>query len=176
MKYSAKDIAIIALTAVLTVVFGYVFYLAGSLIPIPGYKFVVFAPFLGFMMYIPVAKIRRIGVMSAASFVFALLMAPITFFMGIAILATGICTDLVSLLVFRKYTSTKRVIASVAFYPSFAVIWAFLISNYLTGNVLYRLAGGWFLISMLCVVIYPLGILGAYLSDKFIYKRITKTF
>lgn len=176
MKYSAKDISIIALTAVLTVVFGYVFYLAGSLIPIPGYKFVVFAPFLGLMMYIPVARIRRIGVISAASFVFALLMAPVTFFMGIAILATGVCTDLVSFLIFRKYTSTKKIIASVAFFPSFAVLWAFLISNYLTGNVLYRLAGGWLVIGFLCIVLYPLGILGAYISDKFIYKRITKTF
>jgi len=172
MKYTVKDIVIIALVAALTVVIGYLFYVAGSVFPVPGFKFVVFAPFLGFMLFIPTRKIQKIGVITAISTVFAALMSSVSLFMGIAIFMTGITTDLLTLLFFRNYNQTWKITASVGFYPVFAVLWAFLVSYLFTGNAMYKLVGGWISITLLCIVIYILGLVGAYLANKVIYTRI----
>ncbi|ABR46700.1 hypothetical protein Amet_0473 [Alkaliphilus metalliredigens QYMF] len=175
MKYDVKDIAIIALTAALTVVIGYLFYVVGSFFPIPGYKFIIFAPFLGFMIFIPTRKIQKVGVISAVSIVFAALMTPVSVFMGIAIFMTGITTDLLTLLLLHNYNQMWKITASVGLYPMFSVLWSFLVSYYFTGNAMYQLVGGWISILLLCLVIYILGVVGAYLSNKVIFSRISKS-
>lgn len=172
MKYTAKDITLIALTGALTVIIGYVFYIIGSFLPIPGHKFVIFAPFLSFMMFIPVRKIGRLGVMTAVSVVFAALMAPVTFFMALAILLTGLSTEITAFLLFRNYNTIWKMIGAVAFYPTYAVLWAFVTAQYFTGNAIYRLVGGWSFIVVLCLLIYGLGLLGGFLSEKVIFKRL----
>ncbi|MBF7095508.1 MptD family putative ECF transporter S component [Alkalibacter mobilis] len=172
MKYSVKDITLIGLVAALTVVVGYVFYLAGSLFPVPGYKFVVFAPFLSFMMYIPVRKIRKMGVMTIVNLVFGLLMSMVSLIMSIAIISAGITAELVAWLIFRNYETEKKSILAVAIYPVSAVLCASAASNYFTGNAIYRLSGGWKFLIGLSVLIYLLGVFGAYMSNKVVYKRI----
>ncbi len=174
MKYAVKDITIIALTSALTVVIGYAFYLAGSLFPLPGYKFVIFAPFLSFMLYIPVAKVCKLGTISAVSFIFAILMLPVTIFMSLAIFMSGICSDLLTLLFIRKYQTSLRIVISVAFYPLFSLLWAFFVANYFTGNAMYIITGGLFPVIVLCIIVYILGLLGGNLSRKFVYRRIFK--
>lgn len=172
MKYTVKDITLIALTGALTVVIGYVFYIAGSFLPIPGHKFVIFAPFLSFMMFIPVRKIKRIGVVTAVSVVFAALMAPITFFMALAIFLTGLSTEITTIFLFRNYSMTWKMIVSVAFYPTYAVLWAFFTARYFTSNAIYSLVGGWIFVVSLCLLIFSLGLLGGYLSNRVIFKRL----
>ncbi len=172
MKYTAKDITLIALTGALTVVIGYAFYIVGSFLPVPGLKFVIFAPFLSFMMFIPVIKIQRIGVMTAVSIVFAALMAPVTLFMALAIFLTGLTAEITAFLLFRNYKTTWKMIGSVAFYPTYAVLWAFATARYFTGNALYSLTGGWTFVVVLCLFIYGLGLVGGYLSNRVIFKRL----
>ncbi|MDP3386237.1 MAG: hypothetical protein Q8S24_03295 [Eubacteriales bacterium] len=172
MKYTAKDITLIALTGALTVVIGYVFYIIGSFLPVPGHKFVIFAPFLSFMMFIPVRKIQRIGVMTAVSIVFAALMVPVTFFMALAIFLTGLSAELTAFLLFRDYKTTWKMIGAVAFYPTYAILWAFATARYFTGNAIYTLVGGWTFVIVLCLLIYGLGLLGGYLSNRVIFKRL----
>lgn len=172
MRYSVKDIAIMALTAAITVVIGYIFYGAGRLLPIPGNKFMVFAPLLSFMMFIPTCNIKKIGVITTISGILAFLMMPITVFMSIALIMSGITTDLFTLLLFQNYRSTWKIMASVGFYPVSCLLWAFIVSYYFTGNAIYNLTGGWLTIVILCVIIYILGVIGAYLSNKVIYTRI----
>lgn len=172
MKYTAKDITLIALTGALTVVIGYAFYIVGSFLPIPGHKFVIFAPFLSFMMFIPVCKIQKIGVMIAVSTVFAVLMAPVTFFMALAIFLTGLSAEITALLLFRNYKTTWKMIGSVALYPTYAILWAFATARYFTGNAIYRFVGGWPFVVFLCLLVYGLGLLGGYLSNKVVFKRL----
>ena len=64
--------------------------------------------------------------------------------------------------------------SSVSLYPVTAVLWAFMMSYYFTGNAIYTLVGGWLSIAMLCLIIYTLGAVGAYLSNKLVYTRIIK--
>ncbi len=172
MKYTVKEITLIAIVAALTVVIGYVFYFVGSFFPVPGHKFVIFAPFLGFMVFIPVRKVGKMGVMTAASTVFAVLMAPVTIFMAMAIFLTGVSAELTAWILVRNYHKLWKMIVSVAFYPTYAVLWTFFVAYYFTGNALYRLTGGWVFLVVLCLLIYGLGALGAYLANKVIYKRL----
>lgn len=114
MKYCAKDIAVISLVAALTVVLGYVFYAIGRFFPIPGHKFMIFAPFLGFIMFIPASKTKKIGVMTVFSFVFAFIMTHISFVMALAIIMAGITADLITLILFHNYKKTWKIIALLA--------------------------------------------------------------
>ncbi|HAE61927.1 MAG TPA: hypothetical protein DCG38_06305 [Eubacteriaceae bacterium] len=175
MKYTVKDITLIGVVAALTVVVGYVFYIAGSFFPIPGLKFVVFAPFLGFMMFIPVRKVQKIGVVSAVNLVFGVLMAPVSIVMSIAIVSAGLIAELISWIIFRDYRTLRKMILSVGIYPVAAVLCASAAAYYFTGNVIYRLTGGWLFIVVLSAVIYALGVAGAYASNKVVYQRIEKS-
>lgn len=172
MKYTTKDITLIGVVAALTVVIGYIFYLVGHLFPIPGYKFVVFAPFLGFMMYIPVRKVGKMGVMTAVNLVFGLIMAMVSLIMTIAIVSAGVLAELVAWILFRRYDTSKKTILAVGLYPVAAVLCASYASFYLTGNVLYQVVGGGAFVVVLSLVIYLLGTMGAYMADRVVYRRI----
>ncbi|WP_170834802.1 hypothetical protein [Natronincola peptidivorans] len=167
-----KDMTMIGIVGALTVVIGYVFYFMGSFLPIPGHKFIILAPFLGFMLFIPVQKVQKIGVITTVSTVFAILMTPVTLFMGIAIFLTGITTDLITLLLFRDYKHSWKIMASVGLYPMISILLTFFVSYHFTGNAMYKLLGNWVHITILSSIIYILGIVGAYLSSKIIYNRV----
>jgi energy-coupling factor transport system substrate-specific component len=66
-------------------------------------------------------------------------------------------------------------ILSVGIYPVAAVLCASAAAYYFTGNVIYRLTGGWLFIVVLSAVIYALGVAGAYASNKVVYQRIEKS-
>jgi energy-coupling factor transport system substrate-specific component len=172
MKYTVKDITLIGVVAALTVVVGYVFYIAGSFFPVPGLKFVVFAPFLGFMMFIPVRKVQKIGVMSAVNLVFGALMAPVSIVMSIAIVSAGVSAELIAFIIFRNYGTLRKMLLAVGIYPVMAVLCASAAAYYFTGNAIYRLTGGWVFILILSAVIYMLGVAGAWMSNKVVYQRI----
>lgn len=172
MKYETKEITLMALVAALTVAVGSIFYFIGHLFPVPGYKFIVFAPFLGFMVYIPMRKIRKLGVLSAINLIFGLIMSSVSFIMTIAIIAAGVIAELVGWVLFRGYDTPRKTMLAAGLYPVAAVLCASYASFVFTGNLLYQLAGGWQFILLLSTVIYGLGIAGAYLSDRIVYRRI----
>lgn len=174
MRYSAKEIATIAITAALTVVIGLVFYMMGSVLPIPGNKFLIFAPFLGFMMYVPVDRIGRVGTVSMVSAIFAFIMGFINIFMALAILLAGISNDLLTLVFFRNYSTEFRKVASVGMYSSLSFLWAFVMSYYFTGNKLFLLIGDKRVLIPIVAVTYGLGVLGAFISKDLLKKRINR--
>lgn len=49
-----KDIAMIGIVGALTVVIGYALYIMGSFFSILGHKFIIFTPFLGLILFIPI--------------------------------------------------------------------------------------------------------------------------
>ncbi len=172
MTFTTKETALIALVAALNVVIGSVFYLAGNLLPVPGNKFLLFGPFLGFMMYVLLRTVPKRGTIFAASTVFSVLMLPFHFFMGMAIVGTGITTELGNLLLFRRFDSDRKIRWGAALYPAMAFVWAFFVSVYLTGNLVFLLVGNWWVFSLLVLSIYLLGGLGAWLASRFVYERI----
>lgn len=172
MRYSTKEIAIIAITSALTVVIGFLFYLMGSVLPIPGNKFLIFAPFLGFMFYVPVDKIGRVGTMSVVSAIFAFIMGFVNIFMSVAILFAGFTSDILTLILFRNYDSEFKKLASVGLYAPFAFLWAFVMSYYFTGNRMFLLIGDKRVLIPIVLITYGLGVTGAFISKDLLKKRI----
>lgn len=172
MKFETKEITLIGLVAALTVAVGSVFYFVGHLFPVPGYKFVVFAPFLGFMIYIPMRKIGKIGVVTAINLIFGLIMSTISFVMTVAIISAGILAELVAWILFRKYDTPRKTMLAAGLYPVAAVLCASYASFALAGNLMYQLVGGGTFILLLSVIVYIMGVLGAYFGDRFVYQRI----
>ena len=175
MKLSIKDITFISILASITVVIGFVFYFLGGFLPVPGSKFIIFAPFLGCIMYFPVRKKQKIGVISTLCIIFAFLMLFFNLFMSLAIVLAGICTDLYSLIVFHNYQQDWKMIASAGFYPAASFFWAFIMTYYFTGAVLFETGKIWIIMIILFILIYCLGITGAYISKKIIYPKIYGT-
>lgn len=172
MRYSVKDVTIISLTVGLTVALGYVFYIIGSFLPIPGHKFIIFAPFFGFVLFIPLYKIKKVGVMTLFSLVFGFIMTHASIFMPLAITLTGISADIITLILFQNYKKKWKIIASIGFYPVAAIVWVFIVSYYLIGNPAYAYTGSWFFAVALLFFVYILGTLGAYLCNKFVYTKM----
>ncbi|WP_129595950.1 hypothetical protein [Anaerophilus nitritogenes] len=174
MKFKVNEITIIGITAALMVAIGYILYVTGSFLPIPGSKFLMFSPFLGFILTMPIYKIRRMGVLSAISFVFGIIMSSISIFMGLSILASGIFTDLLSKILFKNYNSNQKIILSIGFYPMFSLINSFLVGLYITGNKAFALDGGYDMLGIVSCIIYALGVLGSYAALKVLPSRIMK--
>lgn len=165
----------IAITAALTVVIGFVFYLMGSVLPIPGNKFIIFAPFLGFMLYVPVDRIGRVGTVSMVSAIFAFIMGFVNIFMALAILLAGVTNDILTLLVFRNYKSEFKKVASTGMYAPISFLWAFVMSYYFTGNKMFLLIGDKRILIPIVLLTYGLGVVGAFISKDLLKKRIGRS-
>ena len=172
MRFDVREIASIALVAALTIVVGFVFYTAGNLLPVPGNKFLMFGPFLGFMIAMALWKVPRHGTVLAVNGVFALIMVNISAFMGLAIALAGIFWELLSLILFRDLKKKRIRMGAAALYPALSFFFAFLVSHYMTGNVLFLMVGGPLTLGILMVVIFLLGLAGAFLGERFIVPRL----
>ena len=70
MKYSTREITLIAIVVAIMISVGYILYVVGSVFPGSGSKFVTMAPFLSFMLTILISKIKKIGVIFSTSLIF----------------------------------------------------------------------------------------------------------
>lgn len=69
-------------------------YAMSAAFPIPGAKFMLMAPYLSIVLYIIQSRVRSNFVVLKLATVFALIMSFINIFMGLAIVLTGIFTQL----------------------------------------------------------------------------------
>ncbi|RKD33428.1 hypothetical protein [Thermohalobacter berrensis] len=160
------------LTASLMFVVGYFLFISGTVLGIPGAKFFMFAPFFSFMLTVIVSCLRKIGVVSLISCVFAFIMSFISIFMGLAILVSGIFTDIIALILFKGYTTKKKIVFAIPFYPFFSFITASIVVNYVTGNKLFMLAPNPLTLIALSIIIYTLGFIGSNVATKVVVSRI----
>ncbi len=156
----AENITFIGLLVAVLVSGGYVLYMIGRALPIPGGKLLVMAPYLALIMFIAGARLRSPWTMTIVSVIFGAVISIFTPFMGAAILASGLLSDLSGRLIPGSACSVRRAIVVAAFYPAWAFVIALLVSNYLTGNVLFGSAGAGLLI-LGTVLAHLLGLGGA---------------
>lgn len=173
MRLSAGDIAVIALTAALMVVIGYILFLLSAVLFLPGAKFIIMAAFLSFMISIVVMKVRKRGTIFIFSLVFGGLMGMITVVMTLAIALSGLLTELTALIVPGAYWQKKKVIIVSSFFPFYSFIIALFATNYLTGSKLFAV-GGVIPFLIVAVINYGLGFLGAKAAEHIMYKRLKK--
>jgi len=124
---------VIAITVALTFILGWFFYLTANLLPFPGSKFVGVTVFSSFMLYFPLYKIKRKGVIFAVTFVLAGIMSLISLLMGVAIISAGLLTELLSWLVLKDYKSWQLRIVTGSF-SLFGTLNSLLLTYYLAGG------------------------------------------
>ena len=171
MKLNNKDIAIISLIAALMIVIGYFIYLLSVFFPLPGSKFIIMSGFLSFMITIAIVKVEKNGVVTLISIVFGVIMGFISIVMGLAIILTGILTELTALILFNNYQRKRNIVFTSSFYPFYSFILGLLATNYITGNHLFKIGGVIpFIISGL--IVFGLGILGSLAAYKIVFSRL----
>ncbi len=166
MKYSTREITLIAIVVAIMISVGYILYVVGSIFPGSGSKFVTMAPFLSFMLTILISKIKKVGTIFSTSLIFGGIMTFISVFMGVAIIASGILSDIITFILFRNYNKSYKIMASTALFPMFSAITSILVGNFITGNKLHVVFGGTTTVIILSICIYALGLFGSYMGLK----------
>lgn len=172
MKFKTSDITYMSFSIILLITGGFFLYYMSLVFPVPGSKFIIMSAYLSLVLFFPIKKIQKIGVMSLISIIFGLILSIFTLFMGISIILTGILADITTLIFLRNYNTNKKIILSASFYPLYAYITSIYITNFVTGNLLYNIVELPIFI-LVGLIIFILGIIGSFIGYK-INIRITK--
>jgi len=172
MKISTRQLTYDALTLALLIVGGFILYYISSVVPVPGAKFLLMAPYLTIVLYYPVKRSPTPGTISLINLGFAALLSLISLFMGMAIVLSGVLTDLTVIVLFRKYDTEWKRRIGISFYPAYAMLTSLFITDFITGKRLYGNFGLWPVIIM-TLATFALGYIGA-VTGHFIDKRISQ--
>ncbi len=172
MKLSTRQLTYDALTLTLLIVGGVVLYYLSKIIPIPGAKFLLMAPYLTIVLYYPVIRSPKPGTITVINLGFAALLSLVSLFMGIAIVLSGMLTDLTVIILFRRYDTPWKRRLGIAFYPAYAMLTSLFITDFITGKHLYGNFGIWPVLLM-TLATYILGVGGAIMGD-IIEKRVAR--
>jgi hypothetical protein len=154
----AKKITMFGIFTALMVVGGYILYFISKIISIPGSKFIFMGLYLTLVMILPLNRYPRFGTLSLINLVFGGVMFILSPWMTLAIIVSGIISDFVMLLPIWK--NVKPLLA-MGVYNGMSFFTSFYISNYITGNLVYRILNfEVFLVVLVLTVIT--GILGGY--------------
>lgn len=170
MSMETRDITFMSLTVVLLIAGGYLLYYMSLFFPIPGSKFIMMATYLSLVVYFPMKKVNKLGTIALISIIFGGILSIFTFFMGLAIIVTGLLTDVTTLIIGRGYKNESVIIISAASYALYSFITSIYTTNILSGNMLYNVVS----IKMFIIVgifIFSLGLIGAKIG-QILYKRI----
>ncbi len=137
----AQSVSFVGLLVAGLVAGGWALYLVGRLLPVPGGKFLVMAPYLALIMFVAIDRLQMRWTMSLLSAIFAAVLSVFTPIMSVAILAAGLLSDMTGHLIPGKVHRIFRTCLVAALYPMWSFLLSLLASNYLTGNVLFGRVG-----------------------------------
>lgn len=169
-RSNTLEIAQIAIAVATIIVGGYGIIILSSPLAIPGMKYIMMAPYLSMVLMILTSKIQSKYVIMKANAVFAMIMVMINLYMGLAIILSGLFTQMLQLLLIKRSKWTRRIVCSA--YASFVILTALPISKYLIGGAVFEgIANTWIVIA--AFIAFVLGYIGT-LMGEFISLRMTK--
>jgi hypothetical protein len=170
MSFKTRDITFMSLTVVLLIAGGYLLYYMSLFFPVPGSKFIVMGAYLSLVVYFPMKKVNKLGTIALVSIIFGSILSIFTFFMGIAIILTGLLTDLTTFIIGRGYKNETVILVSAAAYAFYSFMTSIYVTNVVSGNMLYDVVS---IKAFLIVgfIIFILGLFGAKVGQM-IYRRI----
>ena len=110
MNFTIKDIVFMALISVVMNVVSFMTVPLVTAVPIPGIRNVVVAPFFGLLLAIALLKIKKIGTATIISFFVGVLLIFISPAILAFMLASGIVTDIVAVLLKKPFDDSKNII------------------------------------------------------------------
>lgn len=166
MKLKTKDMTSIAIGVAVLIAGGYLIYAISQMMPLPGFKYMMMAPYMSMVMYVLQERIKSDYAFVFIGLIFAAVMTIINVFMGLAILSTTILSHLSALVV--RDRKQKNQVRAVLF-SGFTGLTSLLISKYMIGGVFVHIRLSWsFAVGMICSI---LGIFGILMGKK-IMKHI----
>lgn len=160
MMMKTREMTFVSLLVATLVAGGYVMYLLSRVVPVPGSKFLVMAPYLALMMFIAIKRLNSAWAMTLVSLVFGAVISVFALVMGLAIVAAGIASDLTRRLLPGGSRTPAMLCLHAALYPLWSFWLSLAISHYVTGSLLYGAIGPWPLLWG-GVLVYALGLAGA---------------
>lgn len=160
----------IAIAVAAIIVGGYAIYIVSSQVPLPGAKYTAMSPYLSLIIAVVLISFDFKNIILLVNAVFAMMMTIINPYMGIAILTTGILTQIVDYLIPRRFKYRIYVVA--ASYSAFVSGTALAVSKLFIDSVVFDMITGPYLI-LLMGIAFVLGIFGAHFGI-IIGKRIRK--
>ncbi|MCT4631132.1 MAG: hypothetical protein N4A76_00175 [Firmicutes bacterium] len=158
---NTKETTSIALGVSSIIAGGICIFLLSSLFPIPGSKYMLMAPYLSMVLYIMQSKIASKYTILKFGAVFSLIMSIVNFFMGMAILATTLLTELV--IFFIKDNHKKALYGSI-FFATFTGVCATLITKLFIDGLMDNMPYYWIIaIAIVCSIF---GVAGTNLAKK----------
>jgi energy-coupling factor transport system substrate-specific component len=145
---------------------GIIIFQISTVVPLPGLKYILMAPYLSMIIYILLSIIQTDFAILKIGCVFGLLMSFINLFMGVAIVITALLTQF-SIMFLDNYK--KKVFLGAILFSGYTGVCAVAISKYLVGEALRNISNWWLvLIGITCI---GFGSLGTVIASK-IVKQI----
>lgn len=172
MKLTTRDTTFFALLLSALIAGGYVLFIISRTIPVPGFKYVIMAPYFALVLMFLMAKVPRKGAILLFNAGFAGIMSFITPVMGFAILSTGAMTEGVFILLSKGIKKPTQHMITASSYSAFAVLTSILFTYWLTNIQVYEIIGP-IGTAALTALAFILGAIGAYVG-LVIRKRISQ--
>ncbi|MCD4714244.1 MAG: hypothetical protein K8R73_13245 [Clostridiales bacterium] len=160
----------IAIAVAAIIVGGYAIYIVSSQIPLPGVKYTAMSPYLSLIMAVMLISFEIKNIILIVNAVFAMLMTIINPYMGVAILSTGILTQMVDYFIPNRFK--YRVYCVAASYSAFVAGTALTVSKLFIDSVVFEMVTAPYLIGLM-VIAFVLGLFGAHFGI-IVGKRVKK--
>lgn len=160
-RISVKDITTISIGIAALIGGGIVVYQLSAVVPIPGTKYLLMAPYLSMIVFIIMNRVKSKYAILYIGIAFGLIMSLFNLFMTIAIISTAVLSY-VSMVPIRK--SKIRKIVGASLFSAYTGLSALSISKYMIGGVFERIKNEWILV--VTVFCWGFGVLGVLLANK----------
>jgi hypothetical protein len=162
-----KEITYIAVGVAAMIAGGVVIFQLSLVVPIPGVKYILMAPYLSMVIYILLSKVKTNYALIKIGCVFGLIMMIMNLYMGLTIIATA----LLSQLSISPIQHQSKAFYGAVLFSAYAGICALVISKYLVGGIFKEISFLWLIATGLICAAF--GIIGTILAKK-IMKHLMK--
>ncbi len=174
MKYkmlNVKDIATIAMCIAIAVVLGKAVGIFHKILPFS--RGVINAPFFSFIISMMLYKIRKPGAITLFALGYGFMMARMSIFATLSIVAGGIVADIIISVILRDFRSDTKIAIFSPIYSVFGIISTFVMTTFFIKSSLYSF-GGTIAMVISAISVYAAGAIGAFLAMKLYKTRISK--
>ena len=174
MKYkmlNVRDIATIAMCIAIAVVLGKVVGIFHKILPFS--RGVINAPFFSFIIAMMLYKVRKFGAVSLFAVGYGFMMARMSIFATLSIVAGGIAADIIISVILRDFCSDTMIAVFSPIYSVCGIISTFIMTTFFIKSTLYSF-GGTIAMIISAVSVYAAGAIGAFFAMKLYQTRVSK--
>lgn len=174
MKYkmlNVRDIATIAMCIAIAVVLGKVLGIFHRILPFS--RNVINAPFFSFIITMMLYKVRKPGAISLFAIAYGFIMARMSMFAMLSIMAGGVAADIVLSIILRDFRSDIKVAVFTPIYSVCSFISTFIVTTLFIKTSIFN-SGGAIAMIIGAVSVYVAGAIGAFLAMRLYQTRISK--